>query len=339
LIPNHLPTTLNSQQHITKMPSLPISNKPSNFVWADDEEDDWDFDTHTATTDNSAPTLDSLPPLQVSSTEEETTYAVYSSPTSVVEAAPEDTPPLQYNAPVYYHPGDGNIMTARTLIQDRHHARPAYPDMSSYEDGMLEPSRTVSYSSNWQHTKIRCGWDGREIALLRISKLCQVDTIKVDTTTADEIEEIPRTDSCIDSDTLDPIEPICTGDEGYYTDSSRPTSPSSPTSQERLSISCCATQVGIALAMSFFSLRGSPSQKTIEIDDEPLDAITSPPTTERPAQDIDIIDEKPGLSTPSSRAAVMSWLFATNTTLITTAFVATGLLAGTGMYLVRRRGR
>jgi hypothetical protein len=138
---------------------------------------------------------------------------------------------------------------------------------------------------------------------------------------------------------LDALEPVCTGDEGYYTDSSHPTSPSSSTSQEKLSVSCCATQIGISPAMSFFTLRRSPSQERLEMDDEPLDAITSPPPAETPAQDIDIVNEKSGLSAPSSYVAKMSWLFAANMSLITTAFVATGLLASTGMYLARRRGR
>jgi hypothetical protein len=56
--------------------SLPISNRPSKFNWADDDEDEWDFDTWKATADTSAPALDSLPQLQLPIEQDDTPYVV-----------------------------------------------------------------------------------------------------------------------------------------------------------------------------------------------------------------------------------------------------------------------
>ena len=343
------------------MSSLPISDKPSKFNWADDDKDDWDFETYCATTKISAPTLDSLPPLQLSPAQDDTSYGIYSSATTTEEAkeaVTEDTTPTQNESSDFY-PGNGNATVAWRHINDRDDARLAYTYMSYYDDGSPSPFKRERYSFHWKGTKAALGWDGRKTALLWPSKLAQVETIESDITTTqdaqdaqspveepthaeDEDVDVPRNDSCIDSDMLDLLEPVCTGDEGYYTDSSRSTSPASPKTEEKLRASYCATKVGISPALPLFALRCIPAQQAVEKEEDELDGIdyilTFPTLTEKPAQGIDIVDEKSDFSAPSSQATALSWLCAANTSLITTAFMATGILAGAGMYLARRRG-
>jgi hypothetical protein len=349
------------------MASLTISDRPSKFIWADDEEDNWDFDTWKAMADDSAPTLDSLPPLQLPAERDDPPYIVYGAK-AITEAAPwvtsEDTSEIQHPVPAAYQQS-GSAVVAWRYTRDRDDARPAYFELSAYEDGTDSPFKRINYAANWKRIKSRYVWDASDVAFLRKSNMRDVETIEVEVeepleylTTQDthdaqtpiaetrELEKEHTTSAIVSSSEEDAPKPVCTNDEGYYSDATPPTSPTLSAFKGKISVPCCATQLGLSPATSFIMLRRRESQdalrKNVEVDtvnDGPLDAIglasSLPFNYDEDAASA--TREKPGVAEVLSIVTATGWSHVSSVHWTTAAVVATGLLAGAGLYLARRR--
>ncbi|KAF2029632.1 hypothetical protein EK21DRAFT_89575 [Setomelanomma holmii] len=144
------------------MSSTTISNHPARSInWADDDEDDFDFEAWKATADTSAPTAESLPPLQLPPAEDVEPPLIVCGGGPVNEAAPWATELLQDAAAVRleYEAVDwkcGQSQVVFRAVNDRP-APPAYLTMSTYDGDMICFHQRVNYSHNWQKAKVYCG--------------------------------------------------------------------------------------------------------------------------------------------------------------------------------------
>lgn len=166
-----------------------ISTSPtSKFNWADDDDDDdFDFDTWKATADISAPSAESLGPLNFEgAAEAEPTPTIHYDTLSKLPpnkeapcknedaaASVETTPAITARKIVNailenMDQYDGKMCTAWRALRDDLPAPPAYPELNAWE------SERKGYAQEWKAMKQRSGWDGKcGPTLYRFSPLCQ----------------------------------------------------------------------------------------------------------------------------------------------------------------------
>ncbi|KAH7088708.1 hypothetical protein FB567DRAFT_590826 [Paraphoma chrysanthemicola] len=174
------------------MSSISLSSRPSGSInWADDDEDDFDFEAWKATADTSAPTVDSLPPLQLPPPEVEPLLVVCGNE-KVNDAAPWAAEPAQQPEVPKLDLDQmdewcGKRTAAWRAVNDRS-SRPAYPTLSAYEGGLLCADQRVNYASNWQKTKVECGLNCKRTAMLMLSTLRMVTFVEPDEVADDEDE-------------------------------------------------------------------------------------------------------------------------------------------------------
>ncbi|KAH7069199.1 hypothetical protein BKA63DRAFT_570054 [Paraphoma chrysanthemicola] len=159
-----------------------ISSRPPSFVnWADDDEDDFDFEAWKATADTSAPTVDSLPPLQLPPAEVEPLLFVCGNEKINDAALWTAEPTQQPEAPKIdlsqIDEWCGKRTAAWRAVNDRP-SRPAYPTMSAHEGGLLCLDQRINYASNWQKTKVKCGLNCKFTAMLMLSSLRMVTVVE-----------------------------------------------------------------------------------------------------------------------------------------------------------------
>jgi len=285
------------------MSSLYISKNPSRN-WADDEDDDFDLDAYLAKPE---PTLESLPPLQLPAKHEDSycTIIRHDAPT---ETLPWAKPEQQQHPSMNYHQG-GEItdsMVAARAIADQH-TLPSHVGLSCYEDGTLSPWARVNYARNWVKMKVDLGRDGRGTALLFGSRMRDVQFAYVCEEMGREKEDVPLN---VESTSAgEPPKPLVITDEGYYSDTSPPISPTLSCCEEVVTPSCCATRVGISPATTFTQHRAR-----------------------RDSQDALVPDDDKALGILTKATDMVA-----NTSWMTVAMVATGVVAGVGMWFARGR--
>ncbi|KAF2249298.1 hypothetical protein BU26DRAFT_564951 [Trematosphaeria pertusa] len=169
-----------------------ISNRPlSSFNWADDDDDEWDFDQYmAATADLAPPTLEELGPLQRPLQHEdlEPPLLLAAEPAdAVAPSLPLDArPPPAFKLPgshaAYFspHPADWPTGEEQPSAHWRRYdamvnevpGPPAYKEMSVYEDGVVMERKRVNYYANWRDMKVQCGkTTACETMLLKSSSL------------------------------------------------------------------------------------------------------------------------------------------------------------------------
>ena len=161
-----------------------MSDRPSTpFKWADDDEDDFDFESWKATADTSMPCIAELGPLQYLSAEEEidllfhTSGSESSEDSNTVSSEEHDAaPPLEL--PKSQEVLDNEAAEAHQCTAfyslNREPDRPTYPEMSFYPDRSCSPEVRVNYASNWKQYKVDSRLDRRREMLFRPSKLRHV---------------------------------------------------------------------------------------------------------------------------------------------------------------------
>ncbi|KAJ4368452.1 hypothetical protein N0V83_006809 [Neocucurbitaria cava] len=182
-----------------------LSTNPS-FNWADDEEDDFDFETWKAAADTSAPTVEDLGPLQLAPTKEDASlFTVTATTTSpklttnkqctapCASAEQKESPASEIemsscahdqpssledrgdtDAPVdgWYRAEAQACLVYRGLLESSD--APAYRWMSYYDNGFPSPFKRVNYSQNWSRMKADSGLDARFPVQYKKSPLQQV---------------------------------------------------------------------------------------------------------------------------------------------------------------------
>jgi hypothetical protein len=234
----------------------------SNFNWADDDEDDFDFESWKATADTSAPTADSLPPLQLLASEIEPAFATTFSSSNEIA-------PWAVSEPNHVSTPDAHLQTtdwrcAKPLLawramQDTPDA-PAYPELSAWDNGVSSPGYRVQYSQHWKNWKVNAGVDCRFPALLRGSRLKEVEMAEEEELeilpdmVVDLNPELPLDSDDTSQDAQDARSTTTTDsvlDEGYYSDESRLPSPTDSTFQKDLDAPASITCVGLSTATKF----------------------------------------------------------------------------------------
>ncbi|KAH7395379.1 hypothetical protein DE146DRAFT_765238 [Phaeosphaeria sp. MPI-PUGE-AT-0046c] len=163
------------------MSTTTISMQPaSKFNWADDDEDDaFDLEAWKATADISAPSAESLPPLQPQDSASSTsTYYTTISPALACAAAPwSDYPPP---TPI---PSPPTAVLATSALPEEYHldasatawrALRDLPDLPAYPELSACKNARQYYAREWSFMKMRSGLDGRVAALYRFSPLREV---------------------------------------------------------------------------------------------------------------------------------------------------------------------
>jgi hypothetical protein len=152
--------------------TLTVSSLPSKFNWADDDDEEFDFDAWKANADIAAPAASSLPPLQVAQEEEKEPTYVATVTTTILQPEPvqeaEPSPTSDADAE-----SDDSYWTSYTAqrclswraINDNESTTPAYPDMS------WSSSVRKNYAAQWMQMKVRAGADCRYPVQYRFSKL------------------------------------------------------------------------------------------------------------------------------------------------------------------------
>ncbi|KAH9882240.1 hypothetical protein J1614_001412 [Plenodomus biglobosus] len=163
------------------MSSSSLYYRPSSSCnWADDEDDNFDFDAWKANADTSAPSVSELGPLQPALSEEEyVAFVTEHAPFMTVEAADTDnTPAPAVSSTCNPAIVSEDVQLARDAILYRALGEvpdaPAYPEMSFYHYPDLNRQQRTSYTSNWNHYKANNGFDCRRTVLFRPSPLRQV---------------------------------------------------------------------------------------------------------------------------------------------------------------------
>jgi hypothetical protein len=151
--------------------TLPVSCLPSKFNWADDEDEEFDFEAWKANADIAAPAASSLPPLQVAHEEDKepayvatvTTYTptiIQPEPVQEAESAPSSE-----SDDSHWTPYTAQRCLSWRAINDNESITPAYPNMS------WGSSVRRNYASQWMQMKVRAGADCRYPLQYRFSKL------------------------------------------------------------------------------------------------------------------------------------------------------------------------
>ncbi|KAF1846432.1 uncharacterized protein K460DRAFT_406637 [Cucurbitaria berberidis CBS 394.84] len=172
------------------MTTATLSNRPSrSFNWADDEEDDFDFESWKATADTSAPSIKDLTPLQLPPSEDESQFTVTKLELSKEHASSTvsgEFPLLDDTSSTVQQPSDGEAeVTGEAEWQCAHDQlvcralqdssdMPAYGEMSYYDEYNPSPHKRANYTQNWNQMKANSGLDCRRPVLYRSSSLRQV---------------------------------------------------------------------------------------------------------------------------------------------------------------------
>ncbi|CAO2655043.1 Nn.00g117760.m01.CDS01 [Neocucurbitaria sp. VM-36] len=188
-----------------------ISNRPSSsFNWADDDEDDFDFECWQATADTSAPTIKDLGPLQLPPTDDDPHFTVISPPAtnnSAALSAIDQSPCVGTSLQDQQSCDEGQVHVPDWQREEAHAClvhralkessdAPAYCEMSFYDDWSLSPYKRVNYTQNWNRMKANSGFDCRRPVQFRLSALRQV-------TFADEVVIFAEGQSIITGPTED----------------------------------------------------------------------------------------------------------------------------------------
>lgn len=157
------------------MPTSTISTQPaSKFNWADDDEDDdFDLEAWKATADISAPSAESMPPLQLDDSSSPCYTTIH---TSTSALAPETSPYSTCSPP----PTPSPAAAIPAAVLEQYHAftavaawralhrvpdPPAYPELSEWK-GIRQ-----YYAREWKNMKVRSGADCRYLVMYRCSLL------------------------------------------------------------------------------------------------------------------------------------------------------------------------
>lgn len=364
------------------MSSTMVANK---INWADDDEDDFDFEAWKATADISAPTIESLPPLQLPTSEAEPVFTTASSATA--EVAPWAVSELHHVATPIHNLETtdwrcGKPMLVWRAMQETPQL-PAYPGMSAWDNGVISPGYRVQYSSNWKRWKVNVRADCRFTALLCGSKLrevemCEEEELEIlhekvvdlapDGVELDELETIfPLHNETTSQDALDAHTTTTADvpetshilDEGYYSDESCLTSPTSPTFAKDFNAPSCATCVGPCVGLSpatkFINHRRHNSQDALKevavhhhdtIDDEVAieDVQVAPSVVQAGENDglPDVIDDVPGfapfdINEQMFRMMANGWYYLWKSPWKTAAVITTGIVLGGTVHMMRKR--
>jgi hypothetical protein len=345
------------------MSTMLISTYPStNLSWADDD-DDFDFEAWKATADISAPSIESLPPLQLPVSDCEFPFT-FSVPTNEIApwAAPE---PVLDSRPTPKDMSEvdwrcGKAMLTWRALQDAPEP-PAYPEMT---DGW-ETKIRVNYSGNWSRMKVDGGWDCRFPVMFRASRLREVDVVESIDPASVEVKEFENppaaqavdlalnpaeTTSCLSSSDCATPEIRRITDEGYYSEESPPLSPTLSTTHNHFEASFSTTQIGLSTAASFIwkgpNHQRKDSQDALEENRksygsmiEVVEATGTLPTWyfDNASLDVGNMDEHPGISNHLSGAATKSWSYASQVDWKTVIIITAGIVLGGAMHLTKRR--
>jgi hypothetical protein len=244
------------------MSSMMTTQNRSNFNWADDDEDDFDFEAWKATADTSAPTSDSLPSLQLPASKIEPAFATTFSASN--EIAPWAVSKPNYVTAPIAHLETTDWRCAKPLLawramQDTPDV-PAYPELSAWDNGVSSPGYRVQYSQHWKNWKVDAGVDCRFPALLRGSRMKEIEMAEEDEfeilpdMVVDLTPELPLHFDNTSRDARDARSTTATDsvlDEGYYSDESRLPLPTESTFQKELDAHTSITCVGLSTATKF----------------------------------------------------------------------------------------
>lgn len=157
-----------------------ISMQPSTARnWADDDEDDFDLDAWKATVDNSAPTIDDLGPLQAAGAVEDE-YVEDGYEVAQFTAPAQSKSRFDYSS---VHPDYWPTFARAAMDVDREgnsKLRPAYVEMSIFDNGLPSPQERRNYSSSWRDTKVMNGCNMKMTAMMKPSPLQQSMTWEED---------------------------------------------------------------------------------------------------------------------------------------------------------------
>jgi hypothetical protein len=349
----------------TNMSFTMITHNPSKFNWADDDEDDFDFEVWKATADVSAPTVESLPPLQLPANEIEPVFATTFSTSNEVA-------PWAVSGPNHVSTPDAHLETPDwrcekpllvwRAMQETPDA-PAFPELSSWDNGVSSPGYRVQYSQHWKNWKVNAGVDCRFTALLRGSKLKEVEM-----TEEDELEILPGEVVDLAPDVLEttaslPLQLDCpsqvaldaqitattdtTVDEGYHSDESRLPSPTESSFEKDFDASTCATCVGLETALDFtkHSRVNSMDALRSEIDgaDRIEERLTAPSVVRTDEEDRPLkAAVVPGfvpfdLDNRLFNAMATGWYYLSDAPWTAAAVITSGIVLGGAMHVWRKR--
>jgi hypothetical protein len=341
------------------MSTMSISTYPSaNLSWADDD-DDFNFEVWKATADISAPSIESLPPLQLPVSDCELPFT---SPAPTNDVAPEAAPEPVLNSRLTLKDLTevdrrcGTAMLTWRALQDAPEP-PAYPEMN---DGW-ETKKRVNYSGNWARMKVHGDWDCRFPVMFRASRLREVEAIDIAPVEMKEYENLPeqavdlaldpaKTTSCLYSSDSAVSAACYIGDEGYYSEDSPSLSPTPSTSDNHFEASFTTTQIGLSTAASFIRKRPkhqrNDSQDALKKDGKSNGAVTEgiTATGDVPASHdnnaslaIENIEERPGNLNCFLYAATKGWSYSFQVDWKTVVIITAGMVLGGAMHLGRRR--
>jgi hypothetical protein len=311
--------------------TMTISNTTTTSIkinWADDDSDDFDFEAWKVTADISAPSIGSLPPLQIPVNESED-EPFYTSTTNTTAPWTTNEPTRdEYKLALETTDWRCGASTLAWRATSKVPDRPAYVEMSAWDNGVICAWNRVQYSRNWKCWKVGAGADCRRTAQFRSTTLKEVDTHEVDEVEVD-----------VASTTAPVIPPLTIiVDEGYYSDTSSLDSPTFRfcTSQEDVDIPVSTTQIGLGTATKFVRHRRVDSQNALKKITKAREADSDGGVVVEESQHI-VFDVSGGedetLENISTRAATKDWYY----TWTTAALITTGIILSGSMYLMRKR--
>jgi hypothetical protein len=358
-------------------PTMAITNRPSlSFNWADDDDDDFDYESWKSTADISAPTIESLPSLQLPALRDEPSFITSCSVTESVTwtASKECRPSAPTHETTDWRCGKAVLSWRATAELPN---LPAYSEMSGWTNGVISTGKRVNYALNWANMKAHGGYNCKLPVQFRGSRLRKVEfgeqkevveVKKTDTTIALEQNTLEKSvseshgtkdahdTSIVDSSThhlvtpsntahsspptLDMSEPVHFTDEGYCSDSSPPISPTLSAREKFLDAPIDTTQVGISPVATFIEgSRRYGSQNTLKSDQEGDIILASRSELEdsiNASPDLKHINQSSGILTCISSAAATGWFLLSQVPWTTVAIVTAGIVVGTAMHLARR---
>jgi hypothetical protein len=328
------------------MSSTIISYRPSSTInWADDDDDDFEFDTWKTTADISAPTMADLPSLQRPPAEVELPFTIhYGKP--INEAAPWVTlqtqhiePSLANQDPSTYDWSWGKPTLASHLVNGRSVEKPAYKEMSGYEDGTPSADKRINYSIHWAQMKANSGFDCRLPVQWRFSPLREVTFSEQD----DTLKELFLEDffELALEDVAHKTEP--TQDEGYYSEDSPPISPTLAGIDEKVELLSSASHTDFVLTASnikaiTFKHKYRRSIESMDLKDVKIvDSDNIYYNTTTPSPDVKYIDQNPTTAAYISNTLATGWFYMFSVPWATTSILVAGALAAGAITLARRR--
>ncbi|KAH4900783.1 hypothetical protein HBI80_154060 [Parastagonospora nodorum] len=333
-------TILKMSPTMTYAPTTPIPKS----TWADDDDDEFDFDTWLATADTSAPLPSSLPPLQLPAADEDEMPFTSTFSTSAPWA---DSPPNS-DTPKPLKTTDwrcGKAMLAWRATQ-KAPGLPAYVEMSGWDNGVGCEWSRVQYSQHWGNWKVGVGADCRWTAMFKGSLLANVEMVEEEEKVVGEMDAAPNgvgmdTPLTITT-TTDALKTLRIPDEGYYTDDSPLVSPTDGASEEGVEVSISTSQVGLATLKKFtrhlrvdsqYALKETKKENEIEIDDGEVAKEGQEIASAGVGGDGGLLDD---ISIHLSGAAVKSWYYMASQPWTIAGAITSSIVIGGSIYLLRR---